>query len=354
MIIHQMLPNFSYGDAIGDDTLALRDIFRSLGHESRIYAGVIHPYLIDQSEHWKLYRRISQADHILIYHFSVGSEITDYLMTIPDRLGIIFHNITPAHWFYGISPQMTELAAQGMIQLRKLKDRTAFAWADSTFNAGILNDIGYRNVEVLPIIVDLSRLSLTPNRVFQTQFASRQRTWLFVGRVSPNKCHQDIIRSFAFYQRHLDPNARLILVGDVRNCWRYADAMSAMVRELGVANVIFTGMVDDDELVALYRMADVFVCMSEHEGFCVPLLEAMVFDVPVIAYKAGAVSETMGDAGIQIHDKNPAVIAEIADLLRRNPSFKEAVVRKQQNHLSAFLAMDMRQRVNELIGKLGT
>ncbi|MBN1878488.1 glycosyltransferase [bacterium] len=349
MIIHQILPNLSYGDAIGDDTLALRSIFRSLGYESRIFAGVIHRKLHDEANDWSHYRYVSDPSNILVYHFSVGSEITDYIMSIPDRVIIVFHNITPAHWFFGNSPHMTEVASEGMAELRTLKTRAMTSWADSEYNASILRELGYKNVHVLPIIVELNRLNRTPDAVFSRQWNSTQFTWSFIGRLSPNKCHQDIIRAFAFFKRYLHPHSRLIFIGENRNCWRYTQAMQKLVRTLRTGDVHFTGMIDDSELVAAYMASDVFVCMSEHEGFCVPLLEAMHFDVPVIAYDAGAIRETLGGAGLLLRSKHPAEIAELVDVIRTNPLFREAIIRGQRDRLNQFHSLDLTGRVQELL-----
>lgn len=349
MKVHQILPNLSYGDAIGDDTLALKHILRQLGHESQIYAGVIHNKLINDAEDWSRYDAVSSPENILIYHFSVGSEITDYVMKIPDRVIIIFHNITPAHWFFGNSPHMTEVAAQGMRELIQLKDRVVTAWADSEYNASILRNAGYKDVHVLPIIIEMKRLGLVPDPVFTRQWRSSQFTWSFIGRLSPNKCHQDIIKAFACYKKQINPMSRLLLIGEYRNCWRYTRDMMRLTHELGVGDVHFLGMVDDAELIAAYQMSDVFVCMSEHEGFCVPLLEAMHFDLPVVAFNAGAVPETLGGAGILLHEKDPVEIAELVEMLRIQPRLRQQVITRQQNRLTEFRAIDLTSRVRQLL-----
>jgi L-malate glycosyltransferase len=349
MKIHQILPNLAYGDAIGEDTLALKRIFGALGHDSRIYADVIHRKLQNEAESRKQYKAVSSAENILIYHFSIGSEITDYVMSIPDRVIIIFHNITPAYWFFGNSPHMTEVTAEGMNELSRLKNRCIMAWADSEYNASILREAGYKNVRVLPIIIDLSRLDVKPDPVFSRQWKSNHYTWTFVGRISPNKCHQDIIRAFTFYKKHVNPKSRLMLVGENRNCWRYTQMMTQLLHELGTGDVYFTGMIEDRELVSTYNFSNLFICMSEHEGFCVPLLEAMYFDVPVVAYNAGAVKETMGDAGLVLDTKNPVEIAELAELIRRNAVFKDVIIKTQQKRLHEFCSRDMTKRVEELL-----
>lgn len=349
MIVHQILPNFSYGDAIGDDTLALKRIFRNLGHESEIFAGVIHRKRVDEARDWSEYRSFSNKDNVLIYHFSVGSDITDYVMDIPDKVVVLFHNITPAHWFFGNSPHMTEVASQGMRELVALKDRAVTAWADSAYNASILRGAGYRDVHVLPIIIELNRLNRDPDRVFTRQWASKQFTWTFIGRLSPNKRHENIIRAFACYKKFIHPHARLLLIGENRNCWRYTAEMMNLVKTLGVGDVWFLGMVDDTELVSAYNMSDVFVCMSEHEGFCVPLLEAMHFDVPVVAYGAGAVPETLGGAGVLLDTFDPLTVAELVDQIRTDPAMRQSIIEGQRQRLKAFQSMDLTARVRQLL-----
>ena len=190
---------------------------------------------------------------------------------------------------------------------------------------------------------------MTPDSIFTRQWASSQYTWSFIGRMSPNKCHQDIIRAFACYKKHLNPMSRLLFIGEYRNCWRYTRDMMALPGQLGIGDVHFLGMVDDAELIAAYAMSDVFVCMSEHEGFCVPLLEAMHFDLPVIAYNAGAVPETMGGAGILLDSKHPAEIAELIELVRTQSEFRQKIIDQQRQRLAAFRTMDLTTRVNQLL-----
>ncbi|MBN1550599.1 glycosyltransferase family 4 protein [bacterium] len=347
-----MLPNFSYGDAIGDDTLALQKYFKAQGHTSDIYSGVIHPYLLNKAYYWQKYRYVSSKDNILVYHFSVGSEINEYLLDIPDRIILIFHNITPPYWFFGVNPHLVEAVADGVKQLVMLKDRVEVAWADSSFNAEILRDFGYQNVRELPIIIDFSKLNIEASKIFARQYESPLKTWLFTGRLSPNKCQEDIIKAFAVYKKYVNPQSRLILAGEARNNSSYVGALSSLINELKIPDVVLTGLVSDSELVALYRMADVFVCMSEHEGFCVPLLEAMHFDVPIIAYAASAIPGTLDGAGILITDKNPLLIAEIAGLLDRDLSFRKNILNGQRRRLDAYRKIDFQSRISQLLEEL--
>lgn len=352
MIIHQMLPCFSYGDAIGDDTLALQKIFRSQGHVSRIYAGIVNHRFVDDALPWKKHRESSNSDQFLVYHFSIGSEITEYLLEMPDRLILVFHNITPAFWFSGLCPHLTEVTSDGIQQLALLKDKTEVAWADSEFNARTLREIGFRTVRHLPIVFDLDRFNLDSDPVFSKMYESSRKTWLFTGRVVPNKCHQDIIKAFGIYHKTIDSHSRLLLVGDNKNCRHYTESLLDLVYRLQIPEVYFTGMISDAELVSAFKMADLFICMSEHEGFCVPLLEAMYFQIPVLAFSAGAVPGTMDGAGVLVHEKRHSEIAEIAGNLIFDESLREQVICAQNKRLHRFRSLDIPARVACLLKEL--
>jgi glycosyltransferase involved in cell wall biosynthesis len=168
-----------------------------------------------------------------------------------------------------------------------------------------------------------------------------------VGRIIPNKRIDDLIRTFAVYQRYLEPRSRLLLVGDHRGHERYYDRLQEMVRRLRLDEVVFTGHVDDDELLACYSVADVFLCLSEHEGFCVPLLEAMTFGIPVLAYDAGAVAETLRGGGVLLKDKRPEAVAEVVQAVRADPALRRAVLATQERALREVRAVDFRTLLME-------
>jgi glycosyltransferase involved in cell wall biosynthesis len=350
--VHQILPNFSYGDAIGDDTLQLRGLLRALGYESEIFAGVIHPYLVGEAHHFRRYREASHPENLLIYHFSVGSEISELVCELPDTLVIIFHNITPFHWFAGVNPHLWELSVEGERELARLADRAAAAWGDSEFNRRWLERLGYAHTDVLPILVDLERFSARPSPVVLRMYPEPVTTFLFVGRVSPNKCHQDLIRAFTFYQRHIDARARMFLVGEHRACRIYYEQLLGLAQRLRTRNLIFTGLVDFDELLAYYRLADVFLSMSEHEGFCVPLLEAMRLDLPVVAYAATAVPETLGGAGVLLHTKDPETVAHLLHEIVRHGDLRRRLIAGQRRRLARYENADYRSRLARLIDEI--
>ena len=348
--VHQILPNLAYGDAIGNEVFAIRDKLRSQGFESEIFAGIIHPRLMEEAHEYKAYRDYSSSDNILIYHFSVGSEIAEYVSTLPDRLVVLYHNVTPPRWFDGINPHMVELSVRGEMELKELASCASAAWADSTFNASRMEDLGYPAPKVLPIVTSFDAFSSRGCHLTKKMWKRPGvSTILFVGRVSPNKCHEDLIRAYAAYRRWGTGRGRLICVGDYNNCRKYYDSLRILIRELRVPDVYFTGMVTFDELLAFYRIADLFFCMSRHEGFCVPLLEAFTLGIPVAAYHAGAVSETMDGAGVLIKTEDPVVIGELLDKLLHDKHLRKNIIKDQYQRMERYSSIDLGLRLQTLI-----
>ena len=200
---------------------------------------------------------------------------------------VIYHNITPAHFFLGFHPHLAGLCHHGRRELAAFAARTELALGDSEFNRQELEQAGFARTAVLPIVLDLSLYERPPSPVVRRLYDDGRTNVLFVGRIIPNKKIDDLVRSFAVFQKWVKPHSRLLLVGDHRGFERYFDRLQELVRELRVDEVVFTGQVDDDELYAYYRLADVFLCLSEHEGFGVPLQEAMHFGLPVDRLRRG-------------------------------------------------------------------
>ena len=240
---------------------------------------------------------------------------------------VIYHNITPAHFFLGFHPHLAGLCHHGRRELAAFAPRTELALGDSEFNRRELEQAGFARTGVLPIVLDLALYERPPSAVVRRLYDDGRTNVLFVGRIIPNKKIDDLIRSFAFFQRFVKPHSRLLLVGDHRGFERYLDRLQELVRELRVDEVVFTGQVDDDELYAYYRLADVFLCLSEHEGFGVPLQEAMLFGVPVVAYDAGAVRETLRGGGLLLKDKSPELVAELLDRVTHGGDLRRAADR---------------------------
>jgi glycosyltransferase involved in cell wall biosynthesis len=353
--VHQLLAALSYGDAISNEALAIQKHLREAGFASDIFAEKVHPRMAHLVRPLYEYAKVSSPETVCIYHFSIGSAAGRLAYHAPDRLVSIYHNITPAHFFLGFHRHLAGLCYHGRRELAAFAPRTELALGDSEFNRRELEEAGYARTDVLPIVLDLTLYDRPPSPVILRRYRDARTNLLFVGRVIPNKRIEDLIRVFAAYQRYVDPVSRLLLVGDYRGHERYYERLLEMVDYLRLDEVVFTGQVDDDDLYGYYRVADAFLCLSEHEGFCVPLQEAMVFGVPVIAYDAGAVRETMKGGGILLKEKSPAFVAELIRDVLTDETLRRSVLATQARAVEQIRGTDfgalLRDRLRPVLGQ---
>ncbi len=332
MEISQLVAGYSSGDAISNEARELRKLFRSWGYNSEIYVNIqfLSPELRGACRDYRQYLKHDSPDNIIIFHFSVGSKLTDFVRGLRARKVVIYHNITPAKYYQGINPRAAEALAKGREELKSFSDVPGLALGDSDYNVRELVELGYRKTGVLPLLLDLQVFDRTPpDPEIMEKFGGNYIGVLFVGRIAPNKKFEDIIKAFYIYQKTCRANSRLFLVGGYDQLDPYYTYLCGLIRELDVRNVWFAGHASLPELVAYWRLADVFLSMSEHEGFGIPLIESMHFGIPVIAYAAGAVEETMGGTGILIRKKNYNEIAEIIDMVTKDEQFRNRIVEKQ-------------------------
>jgi glycosyltransferase involved in cell wall biosynthesis len=338
--VHQLMAALSYGDAVSNHALWIRDSLRRAGYESDIFVEHVHPRMTSHVRPFWQYPRVSSPETVCLFHFSIGSAVEPLIYSSPDRLAIVYHNITPAEWFLGFRPHLVGLTYHGRRQLGAFAARTALALGVSEFNRRELEAAGYRPTGVLPIVPDWRVYDGAGSRVTRALYDDGRTNLVFVGRISPNKRIEDLIRVFACYQRYVDPHSRLLLVGDHRGYEKYYDRLKEMVQALRLEEVVFTGHVDDEDLVAYYRLGHVFLCLSEHEGFCVPVLEAMAVGLPIVAYDAGAVAETLRGAGVLLKDKDPEVVAELVGTILRDGALRTSILEGQARVLRELKSVD--------------
>lgn len=338
--VHQVLAALSYGDAIGNEAIAIQKLLRAAGFESDIFAEGVHPRMAHLARPLWQYAQASSPETVCLFHFSIGSAAGRLIFHAPDRLVAIYHNITPARFFLGFHPHLAGLCYHGRRELSAFAPRTELALGDSEYNRRELEVAGYARTAVLPIVLDLDTYISAPSPVTRALYDDGRTNILFVGRMIPNKRIDDLIRTFAAYQKAFNPKSRLILAGDHRGHERYFARLTEMVRDLRVDEVVFTGHVEHDELMACYAVSHLFLCLSEHEGFGVPLQEAMVFGIPVVAYDAGAVAETLGGGGILLDAKDPLEVAALIDRVLTDAALRAAVLRTQSRALAALQAVD--------------
>ena len=337
MKIIQILPTLSYGDAVGNDTIALKKVLADMGYQTQIYAENIGSSL-DSGTALEIQRvpKMEKED-VIIYHLSVGTQLNYNLAEYDCRKIIIYHNITPPEFFRGYDNFSERLCSSGLEGARFLADKADYCLADSAFNKENLKDLGYKMpIDILPIIIPFNDYRKEPKRDILEKYRDGSHNIVFTGRLAPNKCHQDIIAAFACYKKYYDNKARLFLVGSYRETDTYYRKLKKYVEILGVEDVFFTGHIKFEEILAYYHVADVFLCMSEHEGFCVPLVEAMFFGVPIIAYNCTAVPMTLGDGGILVDKKNPVETAALINRVISDSELRNLIKENQQRRLAEF------------------
>ncbi len=338
--VHQLLAALSYGDAIGNEALAIQAHLRRAGFASDIFAEHVHPRMAHLARPLWHYPQVSGPETVCLFHFSIGSASERLIFQAPDRLVSIYHNITPPEFFLGFHPHLAGLCYHGRRELQAFAPRTELALGDSEYNRRELEAAGYRQTGVLPIVLDWSLYGRRPSPVARRLYDDGRRNILFVGRVIPNKRIDDLVRAFACYQRWVEPRSRLLLVGDYRGHERYLRRLREMVEALRVDEVVLTGQVDHDDLLAYYSLADAFLCLSEHEGFCVPLIEAMALGVPVLAFEAGAVRETLRGGGLLLRDKHPELVGELLGEVVAEGPLRRALLETQARALAEWRAVD--------------
>jgi glycosyltransferase involved in cell wall biosynthesis len=353
MEIHQLLPNFVPGDAIGNHARALRRLLRSWGFCSEIYAHYAHPELAHECRSLKELPATPRG--AVIYHYSTQSaEAGRALGDFKGKRAIIYHNITPAYFYAPYCESTYRLLCAARANLGQLRSLVDLTLGVSAYNCAELAAAGYANPRRLPLLLEFESFAEQPAVSANLhRFDDGWKNFLFVGRLAPHKRQEDVIRAFAWYNRFINRHSRLVLVGTAGGLERYLYHLREVVNSLDMKeHVVFAGHASLAELAAYYRLAHVFVCMSEHEGFCVPLLESMVHGVPIIAYAAAGVPETLGDAGVLVNDKDYPMIAEMAHLLMEDEALRRRVVRRQQERLADFaptpIALQFKRYVEEL------
>jgi len=305
MVVNQWVPAAHKGDAIGDSARRVRDLLRAMGHESELYALTIDDALRHDVRPFN--DPAAKQGALTIFHYALPSPMTEAFAQLGSGRILQYHNVTPASYFAEYDPALFRLASLGRDELATLAGRVDLALGDSEYNRQELEALGFARTGVFPIAVDTSRVTQPAVRpALDTLLDDGLVNFLFVGRIAPNKKIEDIIRLAEFYKRYVDAYYRFIFVGRFDVVPRYYSMIRALMAEFRFLNdrFLFTGPVSDEELAVYYRHAAVYISMSEHEGFCVPLLEAMATDVPVLAYAAAAVPDTLAGAGVQFAPKD--------------------------------------------------
>ena len=289
---------------------------------------------------------------LLIYHASTGTRLNFEVPSFGGRQMMVYHNITPPHFFRWYNNKARKNMEYGYEGIRFLADKMEYCIADSAYNREELIRMGYTcPIDVCPILIPFQDYDREPDRETMERYqGDGKKNWLFVGRITPNKKQEDLISAFYCYQRDYEPESRLFLIGNASGMELYDARLRNYIRELGIEDkVVFPGHIPFPGILACYRLADVFVCLSEHEGFCVPLVEAMYFGIPIIAYDSTAIAETLGGSGILLKDKDPKIVSEAINLVVTDEELRNKLIEGEKARLADFDNDKIKARLIELL-----
>jgi glycosyltransferase involved in cell wall biosynthesis len=354
MNIHQLVPALHHGDAIGDSAFMIRNYLRDQVHTSEIYAyDIDEPVAQEAIPFRKVQPELTTRD-VLILHFALPSGMSEYLKESPAKKAVVYHNVTPAYFWLPYDKALVRLATIAREQLAELTGRVDRAAGDSEYNRQELEKLNYRSTCVLPIFVNQNRYRVDTSTFIEKTMQDGLFNFLCVGRIAPNKKLEDVIRLYYFYKRFCTPLARLIFVGKTNVVPSYFGALKELTMRYGLMpeDVVFAGHVNWAELVAYYKSSHVLVSMSAHEGFCVPLVEAMICDTPILAYKSTAIPYTLGSAGIQFERKNYPELAALSHRFREDPTFRNQVLESQRQQLKRYSKVEVQKAIDEFLNPL--
>ena len=335
--VWQFLSTISYGDAVSNDCLAMASLLTEKGIDNRISARFNHlKGNNDVIRLEKAKKEIRPEDRVLL-HLSTGDEMNDWFASLPNKKAVVYHNITPAKFFRQYNSVLSSNASDGREQAARMASSVDLAITVSSYNAKELEEMGFPKPHVIPILMPFEDYAKEPDSKRMQELSDGRTNIFFVGRVAPNKCQEDIVSVFSEYVKQYDPTARLILAGSATGTELYRDRIVSFIEKLGLSGqVILPGHTTFAEILAFYKTADAFLIMSEHEGFCVPIVESFLFGVPVLACDYGAIGETMGTGGILLSGKDPSKTAAVLHEMITDKALRDELKNNMKKELERF------------------
>lgn len=349
---HQLLSGFADGDAISHCAVTLQEVFRRWGAASEIYVvnGRVAPAMRHLCRPLSEYRGI--PGDVAIHHYSIASPAVEtYLQTAARRV-MIYHNITPPDYFAGFDDRVAAQLREALARLPEVVASSHACWADSAFNALDLTGAGCAQARVFPLVFSSEPLDVPDDGRVTDKFKVKLTNVLYVGRIAPNKRVENLIETFYWYHKNLNPFSRLIIIGSDRSCPAYFDMLRMLVGDYDLANVCFEGFASPEGLPSYYRLADVFVSTSDHEGYCLPLLEAMHMGVPVVAHGIGGMPEALGGAGVQYRGLKPSELSYLLHRVIHDDAVRAEVLASQARRMEAVRKRDIEGELRELLAEL--
>jgi L-malate glycosyltransferase len=343
VIVHQVLSGAGPVDAVTSQAFAYRELFGAWGYGGHEYAVSIDPRVAGRVRPFKAFA--PGPDDVVVIHYSAYAPKLRSVLELGNPKLLQYHNVTPARWFWDHEPTIAVHCSLGRRQLPEFAKGVDLAAGVSHFNAAELAAAGAARTTVIPIL-----FTPPPAAADETVAGSPDGppTILFVGRLTPHKRQDELIGAFSLYRRHRRPDARLVLVGEPLTR-RYAESLVELADRLAPGAVSFRAGIGRSELWSCYREAAAFVCLSEHEGFCVPLLEAFHFGVPVIARPSGGVVEVAGDAALITDERDLALTAELIHLVVEDSELRAELARRGRERLADYAADEVAARLRAAI-----
>ncbi|WP_257455760.1 glycosyltransferase [Archangium lipolyticum] len=350
--VHQLVPRLAWGDAVGNQVRYLRELLRGWGHASEIYAEQWDEECSAQVRPARDYPREADEDSLLLIHHSYESRLVPLVRRSPGRKALVYHNVTPARLLEGFERKVAAGCVAAREELLALRPLVECAFAYSRFSAEELVAGGFPNVSVIPFAVDWRAFDVAPDPTLRAELDDGHTNILFVGRAVPSKGVDDVLRVFTAYQRLYQPRSRLLVAGYLNRDSAYGAWLLGLRDVLGPERVLLLGRVSAAQLSACFSVATAYLSMSRHEGFGVPLLESMYRGVPVVAYGAAAVPETMAGAGLATLSGDPVEVAQLLAVLERKPDLRARVVEAQRARLRGLEQDSVATAVHEALRPL--
>ena len=348
--LNQLSESAFVGDAITDQALLIRHWLREAGFRSEIYTRNRRPEMEREVLSVSTYHR-QPGEEVLIYHHSIGASVAEQLIEKKTPIILIYHNITPSGFFDHAAPGLARQLDEGRQQLESLCEQTVLALADSDYNEQELKEAGYETTGILPIVLDPAYYDLPPDPGVVARYDDGRVNILFLGRVAPNKRQEDLIKLLYSYKR-IEPDARLLLVGSTR-LRSYVDYLRELAFTQNLSDSVFIeGHVSQAEMVAYYKIADMYISMSEHEGFGKPLIESMYFQLPVMAFESSAVPYTLGNAGILFKHKHYEALAEVVDIVLKDEALRQRIAADQEKRVQEYFEPRVHERFKSFLENL--
>jgi len=347
--IDQLVAGYVKGDAISQEVRMLRDILHELGYASDIFVPCERIAKDSRADCRTLEEYDPTVGAGTILHYSTGSPVNGAFASSRGRRIVKYHNITPAEFFDGYDDDVAAELRQARAGLAEMATLADEFWSDSAYNASELEPFGVKASKVLHLMFRADEFEVGEDPRIRAQFGDDLTNWLFVGRLAPNKCIEELILAYAWYFHTLNRRSRLIVVGSEQSCPRYSAMLRLLCARLALPNVCFTGYIYGGR-ATLYACANVFVMASRHEGYCLPLIEAMALNTPVVARRAGGMPEAMGRAGVMFDNLSPQELAMLLHRVCSDETLRAEVMASQARRLVEVRARDVKREVAEALG----